>query len=72
MKKNGDIPLNELDSGAFWSFESKPNATRVVSGDILNKVAAFVPNLIGGAANLAPSTKIYMKGKGRFFSSGSQ
>ena len=33
---------------------------------VLNKLAKYVPNLIGGAADLAPSTKTYMKDLGDF------
>jgi len=35
---------------------SKPIATRRASGLVLNQLAATVPNLLGGAADLAPST----------------
>lgn len=64
--QKGEVSESFLDAEEFWSFDSKPNATRALSGDVLNKAAAFVPNLIGGAADLAPSTKTYMKGKGDF------
>lgn len=57
-----DLPSNE----AYWSFESKANATRSSSGDVLNRLAAIVPNLIGGSADLAPSNKSNMKGRGEF------
>ena len=36
-------------------------ATRVASGKALNAIAAKVPNLIGGAADLAPSTETNLK-----------
>jgi transketolase len=39
-------------------------ATRVASGDVLNAIAAHLPTLIGGSADLAPSTKTYLKGYG--------
>lgn len=39
----------------------KPIATRLSSEIVLNKVAELVPNLIGGSADLAPSTKSAMK-----------
>ena len=41
-------------------------ATRNVSFDVINHMADLVPNLIGGSADLAPSTKTYMNGKGDF------
>jgi transketolase len=36
-------------------------ATRQASGKVLNAVAASLPNLIGGAADLAPSTETNLK-----------
>jgi len=44
----------------------KPVATRVASGAVLNALAAKVPNLIGGSADLAPSTKTLIAGAGDF------
>lgn len=38
----------------------KPDATRNTSFKVLNKIAALVPNLIGGSADLAPSNKSTM------------
>ncbi len=37
-------------------------ATREASGAILNNLAARLPELLGGSADLAPSTKTYLKG----------
>lgn len=39
-------------------------ATRDAGGKVLNALAANIPELIGGAADLAPSTKTYMKNLG--------
>lgn len=44
----------------------KPDATRNTSFTVLNKLADIVPNLIGGSADLAPSNKSNMKGKGEY------
>lgn len=55
-----------IDDEDFWSYEDKPEATRTVSGVILNKLAKHIPNIIGGSADLAPSTKTYMYGLGEF------
>lgn len=55
-----------LDTEEFWAFDNKPEATRSVSGKILNKAKKVMPNLMGGAADLAPSTKTYMEGAGDF------
>ena len=43
-------------------------ATRNASFDVINYMSELVPNLIGGSADLAPSTKTYMNGKGDFSS----
>jgi len=41
-------------------------ATRKASGETLNALAAQVPNLVGGSADLAPSNSTLMKGLGDF------
>jgi len=61
-----DFAEKALDSEEFWAYEDKPVATRVLSGNMINRLAETMPNLIGGAADLAPSTKTYMNGKGDF------
>jgi transketolase len=44
----------------------KPIATRNAGGDILKALLGAVPNLIGGSADLAPSTKTWIKEYGSF------
>jgi transketolase len=46
--------------------DSKGLATRAASGIVLNALAPKFPNLIGGSADLAPSTKTLMKGERDF------
>jgi transketolase len=41
-------------------------ATRVSSGKVLNALAPVLPELIGGSADLAPSTNTLIKGEGDF------
>jgi len=41
-------------------------ATRAASGKVLNALAGTVPTLIGGSADLAPSTNTYLAGLGDF------
>jgi transketolase len=62
---NGKLPENLLDDPEFMKFE-KPDATRNSSGTALNRLAALLPNMIGGSADLAPSNKTEMKGRGDF------
>ncbi len=44
----------------------KAMATRASSGEVLNRLTKYVPNFFGGSADLAPSNKSNMKGKGDF------
>ncbi len=53
-----DIPVFEADA--------KGLASRDSGGKVLNAIAAKVPWLIGGSADLAPSTKTDIKGKPSF------
>ncbi len=41
---------------------SKPMATRSASGAVLQSLAKVLPFLVGGSADLAPSTNTYLKG----------
>ncbi len=72
MKKLWDEYFDEnaaekvLDDENFWSYEDKPQATRNLSGVQLNKLKNMLPNLMGGSADLAPSTKTYMSDMGDF------
>ena len=54
------------DQDEFWTFEDKPQATRNISGELLNRINKAVPNLFGGSADLAPSNKTALKGEGDF------
>lgn len=63
--QSGDLTIDLLKVQEMWKFEGKA-ATRNSSGAIINILAKYVPNLIGGSADLAPSNKTYMKGKGDF------
>lgn len=54
------------DLQEFWEVPEGAAATRNVSGNILNIIKNVVPNMFGGAADLAPSTKTDMKGMGDF------
>lgn len=42
--------------------EDGPLATRSASGKVLNALAAAIPELMGGSADLAPSTNTYLNG----------
>jgi transketolase len=55
-----------LDDEDFWSYDEKADATRNLSGKVLNKLSAKLPSLFGGSADLAPSNKSYVNGAGDY------
>ena len=64
--KDENKALNLLDDEDFWSYEDKADATRNLSGKVLNKLSAKLPTLFGGSADLAPSNKSYVNGAGDY------
>lgn len=50
----------------FWQKAEKPEASRASSGAVINYMAKKIPNLFGGSADLAPSTKTDIKGEAFF------
>lgn len=54
------------NSEEFWQKGDKPEATRNISGKIVNVLKDVMPSLVGGSADLAPSNKTYMNGVGDF------
>jgi transketolase len=62
----GDLPEGwEKDIPGFPA-DPKGSATRAASGNILNALAKRIKNLVGGSADLAPSTKTLIKDEGDF------
>lgn len=61
-----DVAKAVIEDESFWSYEDKPQATRNLSGIMINRLKNVLPGLIGGAADLAPSTKTYMQDEGDF------
>ncbi|MBU2609240.1 MAG: transketolase [Chloroflexi bacterium] len=63
----GDLPDGwDEDLASLFNPEDKPIATRVASEQVLNAIGKKVPSLIGGSADLAPSTKTILKDYGSF------
>jgi len=54
---NGELPQGWDSDIPVFPADSKGKATRVTSGLVLNSIAKHVPALMGGSADLAPSTK---------------
>ncbi|MCL2707324.1 MAG: transketolase [Dehalococcoidia bacterium] len=64
---DGHLPTGwDTDLNTLFDPTSKPLATREASGIVLNAIASKVPALMGGSADLAPSTKTLIKGSDDF------
>ena len=61
--KNELVDLENIEE--LWQYE-KDDASRGYGSTVLNKIAKYVPNLIGGSADLANANKTVMKGRGDF------
>lgn len=59
---SGSLPLGWDVAVDAVPAPEKPEATRVSSGKVLQTLAASVPNLVGGSADLAPSNNTEIKG----------
>lgn len=60
---DSDTLLQDKD---FWAYEDKPQATRNLSGIMINRIKDILPQFIGGSADLAPSNKTMMNGESNF------
>src|SRR6202050_3558517 len=60
LPQNCDVDLPK------WEPTDKPIATRAAAGEAMNALAKHIPNLIGGSADLNPSTRTALKGLGDF------
>ena len=49
-----------------WKPGDKPIATRAAGGQVMNALAKHIHNLVGGSADLNPSTNTALKGEGDF------
>lgn len=62
----GTLRPDWKDNLPSWTPQDKPVSTRVAGGRILNALAERIPNLVGGSADLNPSTNTAMTGAGDF------
>jgi transketolase len=62
----GDLPDGWDGAIPAFSPADKPIATRAAGGKVLNAIAARVPEIVGGSADLNPSTETALKGAGDF------
>ena len=63
---SGELPANWADCLPSYTPADKADATRNISGKILNAIADTLPEFIGGSADLAPSNKTALKNTGDF------
>ncbi|MBI5582861.1 MAG: transketolase, partial [Deltaproteobacteria bacterium] len=63
---SGKLPEGWEEAIPAFPADPKGTASRVASGTVLNALAARVPNLMGGSADLAPSNKTMIKGSKAF------
>jgi len=65
FKARGEEPDYHAMIGALPSYVTGQSvSTRSACGQVMNALAPLAPTVIGGAADLAPSTKTYLKGLG--------
>jgi transketolase len=62
----GELPAGWSKDIPVFPTDAKGIATREASGKIMNAIAPTLPALIGGSADLDPSTKTALKGLGDF------
>jgi transketolase len=62
----GDLPAGWAGDLPAFAPSAGPMATREASGKVLNALAPRMPELVGGSADLAPSTLAYLAGLGDF------
>ncbi len=62
----GELPPGWEEALPSFGPEEKPIATRAASGKVLNALAARLPHLVGGSADLTPSNNTLIKGSPDF------
>ncbi|WP_052494207.1 transketolase [Nitrosospira sp. NpAV] len=62
----GHLPPDFAAGVPAWKPGDKPVSTRVAAGQVLNALAQRIPNIIGGSADLNPSTNTALKEQGDF------
>jgi transketolase len=62
----GKLPDGWKNELPKWKPEDKPIATRAAGGQVMNALSKHIQNLVGGSADLNPSTNTALKGEGDF------
>jgi transketolase len=66
MVMNGELPAGWETALPHFPADAKGMATRVASGKVLNALAPNLPMVLGGSADLNPSTQTALRGMGDF------
>ena len=64
--QRNELPENWHESLPTFNAEDGKEATRKASGKVINEIAGTLPELMGGSADLAPSTKTLIDASGEF------
>jgi transketolase len=59
---SGELPAGWEEALPRFEVGGRPMATRAASGRVMEAIAPTLPALVGGSADLHPSTKTYLKG----------
>jgi transketolase len=65
-RMRGELPQDWSQKLPNYPADAKGLSTRVASGKAINEIAAILPELIGGSADLAPSTNTWIQGETAF------
>jgi transketolase len=62
----GELPVDWQSAIPLFPVDERGMATRIASSKVINALAKTIPELIGGSADLAPSTKTWIDGISAF------
>jgi transketolase len=65
-RMRGNLPLDWQKALPKYPADPKGSSTRAASGKAINALSATLPELVGGSADLAPSTNTWMQGETAF------
>jgi len=63
---NAEVSEKILNNKEYWETDEKSNASRNTSGIMLNRLKDIIPNIMGGSADLSPSTKTNLIGESSY------
>ncbi len=66
LRQKAELPAGWDADIPVFAADAKGMATRVAGGKVMNAIAAKLPALVGGSADLDPSTHTALKGQGDF------